>query len=234
METILAEAQPTAGLRHGRMLLVGFDKSMRSRLHAVVGTLGYAPDMLAWVCDIADADTLPDMQTVEIALIDAALPQGGATPLIRALRQRLPAAPIVVLSQLSAGAEAVNALRAGATGYVLKERDDIEITLCLRNALRGGRPIDPFVAGRILEYLVCDDARTAAPCKGAGERALLSAREIEILASIDKGSTNREIADTLSLSRLTVESHIKNIYKKLAVGSRTQALFEARSRGLLR
>ncbi len=64
-------------------------------------------------------------------------------------------------------------------------------------------------------------------------KPLLSARETEILVFINKGSTNREIADALSLSRLTIESHVKNIYKKLAVKTRTQAIFEARAYGVL-
>lgn len=63
--------------------------------------------------------------------------------------------------------------------------------------------------------------------------ALLGPREVEILTLVSKGLTNPEIADVVSLSRLTVGCHIKNIYKKLAVNSRTQAVFEARSHGLL-
>lgn len=132
----------------------------------------------------------------------------------------------------------MSALQAGATGYLLKERDDSEISASIRSALRGGAPIDPFVARHILDTIVTtptlsNKGNIVGPTESSLPAIHLSNREIEILRLVSKGLTNREISDLLSLSRLTVECHIKNTYKKLAVKSRTQAVFEARAHGLL-
>jgi DNA-binding NarL/FixJ family response regulator len=224
----------------GRLLLVGHEKSMRARLHAILADLDYSADALSFVCSVAEANALLMKRPFDMALVDTGLPDGNGIELIRALHQRDPALPIVVISAPSAEVEIVGALRAGATGYLLKEREDVEISMSLRSALRGGTPIDPFVAKRILQALVADgpvarkEVTDASPPPPAPCKPLLSAREMEILGCIDKGSTNREIAAMLSLSVLTVESHVKNIHKKLSVKTRTQAIFEARGLGLLR
>lgn len=91
-----------------------------------------------------------------------------------------------------------------------------------------GAPIDPFVARHILSLV-----GVTRPSQTADAPPALSPREIEIIGLVAKGMTNREIAALLSISSLTVACHIKNIYKKLAVNSRTQAVFEARTFGLL-
>jgi DNA-binding NarL/FixJ family response regulator len=112
---------------------------------------------------------------------------------------------------------------------VLKERDDLEVSLSLRSVLRGGAPIDPFVARRIIDEL--RPRPTEHPDTASGE--ILSPRESQILRLVAEGLANREIAEQLFLSRYTVECHIKHIYRKLAVSSRTRAVHAARSRGLL-
>jgi DNA-binding NarL/FixJ family response regulator len=134
------------------------------------------------------------------------------------------------------------ALRAGAIGYLLKERDDIELSLALQSIRRGGAPIDPTIARGILALLQLS-AGPAAPATSSTEAAgaeaaerpghALSERESEILRLVARGYSNREIAELTALSRFTIEGHTKAIYRKLAVGSRTAAVFEANSRGLL-
>ena len=126
----------------------------------------------------------------------------------------------------------MGALRAGATGYVLKERDDIEVSLSIRSVLRGGAPIDPFIARRILEMLPVPTPVTC-PLEPGDQHPALTEREQQILRLVADGLSNREIADQLFLSRYTVESHVKRVYRKLEVSSRTGAVREARSRGWL-
>ena len=219
---------------------------MQLRLRAILTTLGYTEDALSFAGSIAEAKALFDDHPFALALVDVGLPDGNGIDLIRDLHQRDAALPVLVVSAWSSEQVIVSALQAGATGYLLKERDDIELSLSVRSALRGGAPIDPFVAKRILELLgtagagsrnlasnsAPNNVPNSAPTHDA-PRAPLTPREIEILNLVSKGLTNREISSLLSLSRLTVECHIKNIYKKLAVNSRTQAVFEARSHGLL-
>jgi len=219
----------------GPLLIVDDESLMQSRLSAILVSLGYAPDALLYADSIAAARAVRSSQPCAMALVDIGLPDGTGIDLIREWHESDPALPILVISAWSTGNTIVTALQAGATGYLLKERDDIEIALSIRSALRGGAPIDPFVARHILETTGTNAAADSAPApvSGAAPFVRLSPREIEILGLVSKGLTNREISELLSLSKLTVECHIKSIYKKMSVRSRTQAVFEARAHGLL-
>jgi DNA-binding NarL/FixJ family response regulator len=229
-------ADPLESVLPSPLLIVEDESMMRLRLRAILASLNYAEEVLSFAGSIAEADALLAEQPFAMALIDVGLPDGSGIDLIRSLHEHDPALPILVISTWSTEQVIVTALQAGATGYLLKDRDDVEISLSIRSALRGGAPIDPFVAKRILTLIGAN--LLAAPGGDTGapripSKSPLSTREIEILGFVGKGLTNREIATLLSLSRLTVECHIKNIYKKLAVTSRTQAVFEARTHGLL-
>ncbi|PQV49755.1 response regulator transcription factor [Paraburkholderia sp. BL21I4N1] len=220
----------------GPMLVVEDEALMQVRMRAVLGKLGYADEELSFAGDLASARAQLRDQPYAMVLVDVGLPDGNGIDLIRELHERDPALPVLVISAWSTEQVILTALQAGATGYLLKERDDVEMTISIRSALRGGAPIDPFVARRILDlFSLSTHGKAAQPGNSPDTLAVprLSRRECEILALVGKGLTNREIANLLSLSKLTVECHIKNIYKKLAVNSRTQAIFEARSFGLL-
>ena len=143
----------------------------------------------------------------------------------------------MVISAWSTEDAILNALSAGATGYVLKERDDLEVSLSIKSVLRGGAPIDPFIAQKILKQLQLNEKygtnKTTNDTKIVENEAVLSKREMGILELVSQGLSNKEIADQLSLSRYTVESHIKHIYRKLAVCNRAKAIDTARHLGLL-
>ncbi|NSX16281.1 response regulator transcription factor [Cupriavidus taiwanensis] len=236
-ESMPTHAAPSAGRPNhprGQLLLVGHDGPMRARLCGILAVLGYPAGAIAFADGIDAACARLEPGSFDMALVDTGLPHGSGIELIRRLREHTAELPIVLVTSPGTDAEIVGALIAGATGYLLKERDDIELTVCLRGALRGETPIDPSIAKRLLAALVPKTGLAQArPAPPASAKPLLSARETEILVFINKGSTNREIADALSLSRLTIESHVKNIYKKLAVKTRTQAIFEARAYGVL-
>jgi DNA-binding NarL/FixJ family response regulator len=220
------------------LLIVEDEPVMQMRLRHILQTLGYVDEALFFAGSIAAAQALLIDEAFAMALIDVGLPDGNGIDLIQDLHGRDNALPILVISAWRSEQVIVGALQAGATGYLLKERDDMEIALSIRSALRGGAPIDPFIAKRILALIgqaASDDRRdvvAAAPLP-VPLNTPLSPREIQILGFVGKGLTNREIAGLLTLSKLTVECHIKNIYKKLAVGSRTEAVYEARAHGLL-
>ncbi|MEK6349159.1 MAG: response regulator transcription factor [Burkholderia sp.] len=231
---------PPEPLVPGPLLMVDDEPLMQRRLTAILLSLGYTEDMLLHAGSLSEARAIRAAQPCAIALVDIGLPDGSGIELIREWHEADPALPIVVISTWSTGPTIVGALQAGATGYLLKERDDLEIALSIRSVLRGGAPIDPFVARHILDTAVnaapapgSPAATGLLPSRNGAPPVRLSRREIEILGIVSKGLTNREISELLSLSRLTVECHIKNIYKKLAVRSRTQAVFEARAHGLL-
>lgn len=214
------------------VLVVEDNPLVRNRLERLLLQLGYVQEALVMVGSLTEARRyLADEadHAVSLALIDLGLPDGNGTELIAELHTKIPSLPMLVISAWSTQEAILAALRAGAVGYVLKERDDLEIAVALRSVLRGGAPIDPFIAKRIIDELPA----LAAPPARAGESqasqdAGLSQRESTILHLVVEGLNNREIAERLFLSRYTVESHIKNVYRKLSVSSRTQAAQEAR------
>lgn len=211
------------------VLLVEDDPMVFRRLEALLVAMGYNEGEIIHANSLEQARLLIKIAPIALALVDLGLPDGNGIDLISELRVDDINLGILVISAWSTQDVIFAALRAGATGYIVKERDDFEIALALRSVLRGGAPIDPFIARRIIEELKPTDV--ADDC--AGEIEQLSRRENEILVLVAKGLGNREIADQLSLSRYTVESHIKHIYRKLAVSSRTKAIHTARERGLI-
>jgi len=212
------------------VLVVEDDPSMQQRLAAILRSLGYPDDAVTFVGDLAQAQRHIAEHPLSVALVDIGFPDGSGIDLIQTLHAADPCLCILVISAWSTEEIILGALGAGATGYVLKERDDLEVTLSIRSVLRGGAPIDPFIARRILKLLPATQQSRADTPPPSG---VLSTRESEILELVSQGLSNREIAEHLVISRYTVECHIKHIYRKLAVSSRTRAVNEARLRGLL-
>lgn len=218
------------------VLVVEDDSLMRERIRHLLLELGYEAQALWFTTTVKESLALIDSEPVALALVDIGLPDGNGETVIARLREQDPGVAILVISAWSTEDVILSALRAGATGYVLKERDDLEIILSIRSALRGGAPIDPFIAKRLLEVWPASSspAQPAVDASTPGDgQAPLTAREREILDLVSHGLSNREIAGQLHLSKYTVECHIKHVYRKLAVSSRTRAIATARSRGLL-
>ncbi|MDR2328039.1 MAG: response regulator transcription factor [Comamonas sp.] len=213
------------------VLVVEDNPLVRNRLQGLLQQLGYSSDALAMAGSLAEARAYlaGEAHTVSLVLVDLGLPDGSGVELIEELHAQAPNLPMLVVSAWSTQEMIWAALRAGAVGYVLKERDDMEMAMALRSVLCGGAPIDPFIARRIIEELPLQ----APPAVQAADDPGLSAREHTILHLVVEGLSNREIAERLFLSRYTVESHIKNVYRKLSVSSRTQAAQEARRRRLV-
>lgn len=220
------------------VLIVEDDNLVQQRLDLILKQLGYTPDALVFAATLAEARARLAEHPVALALVDLGLPDGNGLDLIAELSAADPALGILVISAWSTEDAILAALRAGATGYVLKEREDVEVALSIRSVLRGGAPIDPFMARRIIAEL--QPAPSAPPAvtpqppePTQAATGTLTVREQEILQLVADGLTNREIAEKLELSRFTVECHVKHIYRKLAVSSRTRAVVIARSQGLL-
>lgn len=217
------------------VLLVEDDVPTQERLLKILCELGYAVDAIHVAGSLAQARALAASQPFSLALTDLGLPDGNGVDFIAELRQRNPALSILVISAWSTQTTILRALHAGATGYLLKERDDLEVLLSIRSVLRGGAPIDPFIARHILAELpqAKDDTPEPPDTPQAALPSVLTTREAQILALVADGKSNRDIAEHLLISRYTVECHITHIYRKLEVSSRTKAINEARQRGLL-
>jgi DNA-binding NarL/FixJ family response regulator len=209
---------------------------MQERLRYVLSTLGCDENLISVTDSVAGARQLLDKQGYGVVLVDIGLPDGSGVELIGWLQAHHPGVPAVVISAWRTEEIIFAALRAGAIGYLLKERDDIELGIALRSIEQGGAPIDPSIARHILAWLATHQplpAEAAVQTSGKAPAAL-TRRERKILELVSQGLSNRDMAESLSISRLTVECHTKNIYRKLAVSSRTEAVFEGRRHGLLR
>lgn len=216
------------------ILLVDDEPPMLERLRRILETLGHADDSLRLAGTLAEGKVQGrDSGRLMMALVDLGLPDGSGIELVAWLRARNDALPILVISAWSTEEMILGALAAGASGYVLKERDDLEITMSLRSVLAGGAPIDPFIARRILALVHNPTTARSASPQSAKLQEALTRRETQILRCVADGMSNREIAEDLSITRATVETHVQKIYRKLSVNSRTQALLAARQHGLL-
>ena len=219
------------------VIVVEDEPLIQQRLNDILLAIGYQAENLYFAQDLSQANKLLEKYSASFALVDLGLPDGNGIEFIESLKKYDPTITILVISAWSTEDAILNALSAGATGYVLKERDDLEVSLSIKSVLRGGAPIDPFIAQKILKQLQLNEKIT--PNKPSNEQktndieAVLSKREMGILELVSQGLSNKEIADQLSLSRYTVESHIKHIYRKLAVCNRAKAIDTARNLGIL-
>jgi DNA-binding NarL/FixJ family response regulator len=155
----------------------------------------------------------------------------------RLLRDRLPDCQILMLTTFDEEELILEALRAGACGYLLKDIPAYDLASAIRAAHKGIYQLDATVASRMLMGLALEGQRAAPkPIRSTAEAPAgteLSAREIEVLRLIAGGATNREIAEQLVISEGTVKNHISNILSRLGLRDRTQAAIYAREAGLL-
>ena len=171
---------------------------------------------------------------VDLLLTDLGLPDGSGIDVIRACISRWPQCGIMVITMSSDDDSVLACIKAGAAGYVLKEAGRVDIVRALMDLHSGGSPFSPLIARKVLSQL-----REAIPASSElsaddGEPVTLTPRETTILDLIARGDSYGGVARTLCVSVGTVQTHEKNIYAKLEVHSRGEAVFEAQRRGLLR
>ncbi|ENX21104.1 response regulator [Acinetobacter sp. CIP 102136] len=216
------------------VLIVEDEYVIQRRLKIILSNLGYNEDVLLFANTVKEAYSIVQQQPIALALVDLGLPDGSGISIIEKIREQDAQALILVVSAWSTQDSLFSAIQAGATGYVLKERDDVEVALAIRSILRGGAPIDPFVAREILKQIsIPAISATVEHNRSTADQETLTQREQEILSLVAQGLSNREIAEQLCVSRYTVESHIKHIYRKLSVSKRTKAVSTARHLGIL-
>jgi DNA-binding NarL/FixJ family response regulator len=163
----------------------------------------------------------------DVILMDIKMPGING---IAATREILAASPhigILMVTMLEDDESVFAAMRAGARGYVLKGANQADILLAIRAVARGEVIFGPNIARRLLRFF--STLRPQAPQRVFPE---LSERETELLALMAQGKSNQEIADQLDLSLKTVRNHVSNIFSKLQVADRAQAILRAREAGL--
>ncbi len=232
---------PAPILTMTRILIVDDDLQLQQRLECIAERV-YGRGACTMVGTLAQARAMLERQDFGLVLLDVGLPDGSGISLVPWIREHAPQADVVIVSSLGDDAIVLQAIRAGAVGYLLKNGEDMELELSLGSMQRGGAPIDPVIARRIL--LQINAATAAAPAQRAGAAAVAAAgakeqkeklteRELEVLRLVAQGLGNREISESLEVSINTIEFHAKNIFRKLEVRTRGGAVHSATQQGWL-
>jgi DNA-binding NarL/FixJ family response regulator len=174
-----------------------------------------------------------ETETPDVLMTDLGLPDGSGIEIIRVCAQHHPLADIMVVTMSSDEANVLACIEAGASGYVLKDAGKTDIARAVLDLRDGGAPMSPAIARMVLAKVRDGKKLPAAIASHSAAATSLTKREAAILDLIAQGDSYGEVAKLLSVSVGTVQTHIKNIYGKLAVHSRGEAVFEAHRRGLL-
>lgn len=214
------------------VVLVEDDAHTRERLARVIeGHPQLA--LLGAAATCADARALFARAQPDVLLTDLGLPDGSGIELIREARTRWPAVLPLVITIFGDEQHVVGALEAGALGYLLKDGTPEYIGASIVDMLAGGSPISPPIARHLLRRFRGDVPARSGEAAAAGVPPL-SEREGEVLRLIVKGFTYAEIAELLGVSAHTVTTHVRGIYRKLEVHSRSEAVYEALQLGLVK
>jgi len=169
-----------------------------------------------------------ETHTADVLLTDLALPDGHGLSLIKEVAVRQPGCDILVVSVFGDEDTVIACVEAGAVGYIHKDSRPQDVAQIILDVKRGASPISPMIARKLLQRM-----RLQASALPVQEGSKLSPRESEVLELIARGYAYSEIARLQGVTMHTVQSHIKNLYAKLAVHSRSEAVFEASRLGLL-
>ena len=192
--------------------------------------------LLGAVSDGAAAIALLNDVAPDVMLVDLGLPDIDGVELIGRAVARHPGTDVLVVTMFGDDEHVLASIAAGATGYLLKDTSIERIVASICEIRAGGSPISPTIARKVLTRFRGTSATAPAPNGVVGpatETSPLSARETDILRLVSKGLSCAEVGEHLSISNHTVVTHVKNIYRKLAVHSRGEAIFEAGQLGLL-
>ena len=230
------------------VLIVEDDPLMREFFAGSVAR-NHQLSLLAAVATVAEARACLDhpSQRVDVLLTDLGLPDGSGLDVIRHARRRHPECEALVISMFGDEDNVMASIEAGALGYIHKDTTPEDVAQTILDMKAGASPISPMIARRVLaKYRALQVPRppvVPVPDSGWGdlppvapgeEKVQLSGREQEVLELIARGFSYAEIARLKAVSVHTVQTHIKNLYSKLAVHSKSEAVYEATRMGLLR
>ncbi len=171
-----------------------------------------------------------DESRPDVMLVDLGLPDGSGLELIRRARAVAPEVLALVITVFGDEASVIGAIEAGAQGYLLKSEAPADLRNSVRQVLRGGAPISPGIASHLLRRFQNNEPAL----EKNSDDPHLTVREREVLELMVQGLPYQEAAEMLGVTRNTVAGHVKKIYRKLAVSSRGEAVYEAISQGLVK
>jgi DNA-binding NarL/FixJ family response regulator len=179
-------------------------------------------EVSAEAADGLEAVELAARHRPDVVLMDLRMPRMDGVAATEKIRAGNPATQVLILTTYESDADILRAVEKGAAGYLLKDAPREELFGAIRAAAEGKSPLAPAVAARLVERLRTPPEET------------LSAREIEVLELVAKGTSNKQIAKELWISETTVKTHLLHVFDKLGVTDRTAAVTEALRRGVIR
>jgi DNA-binding NarL/FixJ family response regulator len=216
MQIALVEDNPQTRARIAQLLqaclpqaaVIQFDRLASAKLHALQSKPDY------W-------------------LIDLGLPDGSGIDLIRAVRAKDASTHILVISVFGDVDNVVGSIQAGANGYLLKDAVDTDLSGAMTAMEQGGTPLSPMIASRLLETMMPAKPYPVRATAVPTAASVLTPKETELLNLLSRGYTYAESAELMRVAISTIQTHVRGIYAKLAVGSKAEAVFEAKALGLL-
>ena len=197
---------------------------MRDPAFEVIASVGTGGEGLAML----------DLRKPDVLLVDLGLPDISGIEVIRHANQTLPKCECMVVTVFGDEEHVLASIEAGAAGYLLKDASPENFLAGIRELINGGSPISPIIARRLLKRFQSVTGAGLAETADKANDVALSQREKEILLLASKGFNYPEMGKLMGISPHTVTSHVKKIYRKLAVHSRGEAVFEANRMGLIR
>jgi DNA-binding NarL/FixJ family response regulator len=165
----------------------------------------------------------------DVVLMDLRMPEMNGVEAMRAISEADPSVKFIVLTTYDSDEYIFDAIEAGAKGYLLKDASRDDLFAAVRSVARGESLIEPRVATRVLDRMAQLARQAREPVHD-----VLSYREVEVLQLIARGLANKQIAADLSISESTVKTHVANIFQKLEVNHRTEAVTKALQRGIIK
>lgn len=215
-----------------RTIVVEDDPVMANRL---ADAISGASDLrlVGTAANFRDGAALVAAGGFDVLLCDLGLPDGSGIDLIAQASALHPNADILVITLFGDPAKVLDSIAAGARGYLLKDQRIEDCIAAIREIRRGGSPISPIIARQLLHRIAPPVATATTAIAAPAGPSLLSDREAEVLDMLARGFSYAETAGLLAVSAHTIGSHVKNIYRKLNVNNRSEAVYEAAQHGLL-
>lgn len=207
-----------------RVLITDDHAIVRKGISALLAT---EPDIevVGEACDGADAVAKAQALRPDIVLMDLVMPRMDGIEATRQITGQLKHTRVLVLTSFAADDKVFPAIKAGALGYLLKDSGPFDLLNGIHRVYRGQPTLEPSIASKVLFEL-------AQPAKDTLTTDPLTARELDVLRLVAQGRSNKEIAEKLVITELTVSTHVSNILSKLHLASRTQAALFALREGL--
>jgi NarL family two-component system response regulator LiaR len=207
-----------------RVLIADDHAILRKGIRVLLGT---EPDMevVGEAADGLETVALARELRPDVILMDLMMPKMDGIEATRQITAELPGVRVLVLTSFAADDKVFPAIKAGALGYILKDSGPAELVQAIHQVHQGQPSLEPSIALKVLQEVSHPPQRPPTPDP-------LTGREMEVLRLLAQGKSNREIADQLVITELTVRTHVSNILGKLHLASRTQAALYALKEGL--